>query len=419
MKRVKRICSAVLSLFLAFSFTACSGSGGGFYGGGDYYKGDIAEGEMEGVENGENTESQVVQKPAGLMTAGAWNDNDNYDFWKTLFEQNGEGTGKFFSYFGERSWGFNSYNRIKVTVQNGENPVAGAKVVCKNQAGEVVFKAVSDAVGVAYVFTDELTGVVEATSGSFSANADFTAENRDLTLSLTDSEPKQDVIELSFVVDVTGSMGDEISFLQNELVDVISRVSTTNPQTQINLSMLFYRDYTDKEVFKYYDFVDVTTSEGLASQVSAIKTQLANGGGDYPEAVSDALERAVNQQWSSNTTTKIIFHVLDAPPHSNDTNRTKFYSAVKQAAEKGIRICPIICSGAAELTEYLMRQAAIYTGGTFVFVTDDSGIGNPHHDPDLPNVTVEALNSLMVRLINGYHIGEFAPPVNWRDEVKE
>ena len=89
------------------------------------------------------------------------------------------------------------------------------------------------------------------------------------------------------------------------------------------------------------------------------------------------------------------------------------------AAEKGIRVCPVLCSGADYLTEYVMRQAAIYTGGTFVFVTDDSGIGNSHHDPNLPNVTVEALNSLMVRLINGYHSGEFAEPIDWRQEVKE
>jgi len=91
-------------------------------------------------------------------------------------------------------------------------------------------------------------------------------------------------------------------------------------------------------------------------------------------------------------------------------------SATEKAAEKGIRICPIICSGAAEVTEYTMREAAIYTGGTFIFVTDDSGIGGSHHDPELPNVTVELLNSLMVRLVNGYHTGSFEPAVFWKED---
>jgi hypothetical protein len=110
---------------------------------------------------------------------------------------------------------------------------------------------------------------------------------------------------------------------------------------------------------------------------------------------------------------------LDAPPHSGSSYQNTYFSAVETAAEKGIRFCPVLCSGADTLTEYLMRQTAIYTGGTFVFITDDSGIGNAHHDPNLPNVTVEALNSLMVRLINGYHSGSFADPIDWRQDTQK
>ena len=87
------------------------------------------------------------------------------------------------------------------------------------------------------------------------------------------------------------------------------------------------------------------------------------------------------------------------------------------AAQMGIRICPIICSGTNTLTEYLVREAAIHTGGTFIYITDDSGIGNPHHDPELPNVVIEALNDMLVRLINGYHTGEFAPPVYYKSSI--
>ena len=91
-------------------------------------------------------------------------------------------------------------------------------------------------------------------------------------------------------------------------------------------------------------------------------------------------------------------------------------NATKIAAEKGIRICPIICSGAAEEAEYTMREAAIYTGGTFIFVTDDSGIGGSHHDPGLPNATVELLNSMLVRLTKGYHTGIFEPAIYWKED---
>ena len=269
----------------------------------------------------------------------------------------------------------------------------------------------------AYLFTNTDAGTLSVISGEGSAETAFTADTRDLSVELTVSAAKLNIIELMLVVDVTGSMGDEIRFLKAELADVIGKICANDKDTVVNLALLFYRDKTDRQVFDYYDFKNATTKTGLAEQQSALADQRATGGGDYPEAVAEALELAVNKQWSSGTTTKIIFFVLDAPPHEEVEYRTKFNNAVKTAAEKGIRICPIICSGASTLTEYVMREAAIYTGGTFVFVTDDSGIGNSHHDPNLPNVTVELLNSLMVRLVKGYHTGVFEEPVYWKDEV--
>ena len=77
-----------------------------------------------------------------------------------------------------------------------------------------------------------------------------------------------------------------------------------------------------------------------------------------------------------------------------------------------------MASGANMLTEYLVRQAAILTGGTFTFITDDSGIGGSHYDPDLPNVVIERLNDLLVRLVEGYYTGTFAKPVYWKDAIR-
>ncbi len=425
----------VLKMFGATFFALCyllavgaCGAGYADKGGGYGAYGDAAMGgeiESGGVSDDSGTDSEqeeIVQKPAGLITAGAWNDNDNYQYWQSLFMQDEEEVGKFFTYASEeKSWGFNSCERVKVTVKQGEKAVAGARVCIKDAQNNVAFEAVADANGVAYLFTDLETGKIEAFGGEAAAAVNFTSENKDVTVDIGAQAyaEKKNVIELMFVVDVTGSMNDELSFLNNEIADVVNKVALVDSETQINLALLFYRDYTDKEDFVYYDFVDVTTSEGLEKQQAAIAAQKATGGGDYPEAVEDALAQAVSKQWSDGETTKILFQILDAPPHEKETNQKNFNEAVMAATKKGIRICPVICSGADTLTEYVMRQAAIYTGGTFVFVTDDSGIGNPHHDPQLPNVTVEALNSLMVRLINGYHSGTFAEPIDWRQEVQE
>ena len=287
----------------------------------------------------------------------------------------------------------------------------------KDDNGTTQFSAVTNSAGVAYLFACEGAKTVTAESGAYAADTDV--DGGELTITLDGYEEKRNVIDIMFVVDVTGSMGDELNYLKAELGDVITRVCRANKDAIINLALLFYRDKTDSEIYKYFDFTNVNSPAGLAAQLQAINSQYASGGGDYPEAVDGALELALNAQWSRSTSTKLIFHLLDAPPHSSAENKALYKSSVERAAEMGIRICPIICSGTDTLTEYLVREAALYTGGTFIFVTDDSGIGNPHHDPELPNVTVEALNSLLVRLIEGYYTGEFAPPEYWKTDTQK
>lgn len=421
MKNSIKLLSVILLFTLALSVVGCGAATkapGGYYG--DGYMGAMPEGESP-TEPDVNEEDKQTQLPAGMITAGAWNDNENYELWVNLFMQGdaelNRNNGKFLSYATEnKNWGFNSLDRVKVNVTCEGKAVAGAEVVVNGDDGAVLFKAVSDAQGNAYLFTNAESGSITVTSGEGSATAEFSAEKRELTLELEASAEKLNVIELMFVVDVTGSMGDELRFLKAELDDIIQKIAAYDEQTQIKLAFLFYRDNGDSVPFKFCDFVEITDASGLDKALATLKSQSASGGGDYEEAVDEALEMAVNAQWSTGATTKLIFHVLDAPAHSGSKYETRFNQAVVKAAEQGIRISPILCSGAAEITEYTMRQAAIYTGGTFIFVTDDSGIGGEHHDPGLPNATVELLNSMLVRLIKGYHTGVFDEPIYWQDD---
>ncbi len=425
MKLMRKIGLITVILSMIMALASCSGAGDGYYGGGyGPSKGDAAgapeadgaTGEDVEDETDDTEEEKEITLPAGMITAGAWNDNDNYSFWLEQFVQ-GEENGKFYNYtIPNNSWGYNSLNRVKVHVTNGEDAFAGAKVVASDGNGNILYSAITDTKGDAYLFPEVKDGTITVEGGSATATVSFTAESSELTVDLGEADKKLNVIEIMLVVDVTGSMGDEITFLKAELADVINRIAANDSEAVIKLAMLFYRDTDDDVPFDYYDFTDVTTESGMAAQQTALNNQRAKGGGDYPEAVDEALNIAVGKQWSTGATTKIIFQVLDAPAHYGTGNAQKLVNATKTAAEKGIRICPIICSGAAEATEYTMREAAIYTGGTFIFVTDDSGIGGEHHDPELPNVTVELLNSLMVRLVNGYHTGTFADPVYWKDD---
>jgi hypothetical protein len=49
-----------------------------------------------------------------------------------------------------------------------------------------------------------------------------------------------------------------------------------------------------------------------------------------------------------------------------------------------------------------MRFFSITTNGTYVFITNHSGVGNSHLEPSVGEYQVEFLNDLMVRLINKY-----------------
>ena len=357
--------------------------------------------------------TQRQDPPAGLITACAWDDNISYGDWNAMFAKGDDNTraGKF-SQFADNAWKLNTLNRVKVTVKNGENFVCGATVSFFG-ADQKEYKGVTNANGVAYIFLEEQEGTLTVKSGEGEGTAAFTAENRDLTVDLTNNANKDNVIKIMFVVDVTGSMGDELNYLTNEITDVIGRIARNDDQTRIDLALLFYRDNGDNEKFSYAEFKNVTDATLLAEQKQALAAQSATGGGDIPEALDEAVLMAVSKDWGEENSTKIIFHVFDAPSHEKEENITRCGQAVKIAAEKGIRYCPVLCSGADLLCEYIARQGALYTAGTFIYVTDHSGIGNEHYDPSIPNAVVEKLNDMMVRLVIGYHTGTFADPVWW------
>ena len=105
-------------------------------------------------------------------------------------------------------------------------------------------------------------------------------------------------------------------------------------------------------------------------------------------------------EWRENARARILFLVLDAPPHHE--KRARVRRAIRQAAEQGIRIVPVAGSGIDKPTEFLMRFAATATGGTYAFLTDHSGIGNSHIKPTIGKHKVRKLNDLLVGIIGTY-----------------
>lgn len=342
----------------------------------------------------ESPASSQSQAHAGLLTSGEWSDNKNYSFWTDLLTTRQE-----WSYLPTR-WNLNTLNRVAVTVTSGQAPAENITVKLLS-GNTVIWESVTDNSGTAYLFSDFdsnnqylPTKVVAEYNGVLLAEAEY-SQGGEISLEVQ-SQSSVKGLDLMFMIDTTGSMGDELSYLQTELTNIVDRVVSKN-NIPVRISVNFYRDVEDDYVVRSFEFTD-----NISSAVRDLNNQYASGGGDYEEAVEEALADAVyNHSWDNNNT-KLMFLVLDAPPHYTSNNADALASTLAEASAEGIRIIPVASSGVDTETEFLCRTFAVATGGTYTFLTDHSGVGGSHLEPTIGYYQVEKLNDMIVRIIESY-----------------
>lgn len=338
-----------------------------------------------------------IQPQGGLVTAGEWNDLDNWAFYqKTLMKEPFKGF--------PDDWQMYTNHRIAVAITAKNKPAANATVTLfRNDTP--IWTAKTDNLGRAELWVGAFQKEKELNTALLrlkvneqwisTAAISETQVNR-IALDETLPSPTNQV-QIAFMVDATGSMGDELEFLKMDLKKVINEVQKTNTQLKISTATVFYRDEGDEYVVKHSPF-----TEDINQTTEFISQQRADGGGDFPEAVDKALVQLNQLQWQPEARTRIAFLVLDAPPHNKPAVISSIQYSVKTAAASGIKLIPVVASGIDKTTEFLMRFIAMYTNGTYVFITDHSGIGNKHLEPSVGEYQVEKLSDLMVRLIKKY-----------------
>ncbi len=383
------ITSALPSLTIACAVVLAApgcGDSSGFGGGGD---GGVASDDL-----GDDDPGQVE---AGQLTAGEWRDLDHWEFWNGLFT-----LGSWANM--ETYWSFYTAQRYAVIVTDDNVPIVDAVVTLRDAEQQVVWKARTDNHGRAELFAGLFDQAVAeglsltASSGDAEVTIDDPAvySGDPVVIELDEAVTPPPVLDLMFMVDTTGSMGDELVYLQSELADVISTVEANAADSvEVRLSVNFYRDVGDAYLVRPFPF---TTD--IDAALTQLESQDAEGGGDYPEAVETALQNAVvRHAWSESARARLLFFVLDAPPDQGEGVASQLHTATALAAAQGVRVIPIGASGIDKSTEFLLRFIDIATGGTYVFLTDDSGIGNDHLEPTIGEYQVEYLNNLLVRLI--------------------
>ena len=176
-------------------------------------------------------------------------------------------------------------------------------------------------------------------------------------------------MEVVFVLDTTGSMSGMIAGAKQKIWAIANKLKSAEPTPAISFGLVGYRDRGDAYVTKVF---------GLTPNLDEVYTNLyafqADGGGDEPESVNEALYKAVRDlQWSSDPSVlRVIFLVGDAPPHMDYQDDVKYGQTCRMANERGILINTLQC-GRLNGTEAVWREIAAKTNGTYAAILQDGG----------------------------------------------
>ena len=299
---------------------------------------------------------------------------------------------------------------IRITDRLGK-PMPFADIMLSTPQGADMFPLRTGANGITYLYPkfdvlEEGTTITVSAEGAKRKSKSLTATELEgggaLAFVMDRDAAKIQKLDILLTLDATGSMGDEMRYLQTELVSIMTRMEANNPELDIRAGLIVYRDTTDAYVVRDFDFTD-----NLELYTVNLSRQDAAGGGDFPEAMDAALTKGLGLDWREDAI-KVNLLVADAPPH--DENITATWNTALHSRVRGIHMVPLAASGVDPTAEFLMRAMGQLTGGRYLFLTDDSGVGNPHAEPTVDCYVVTPLNALVQRTLESLVAGTRVEP---------
>jgi Mg-chelatase subunit ChlD len=176
-------------------------------------------------------------------------------------------------------------------------------------------------------------------------------------------------VEVVFVLDTTGSMGGLIDAAKDKIWSIASTLASARPVPEIRMGLVAYRDRGDDYVTRVVDL-----SPDLDAIHAALMDFEAQGGGDGPESVNQALHEAVHRiAWGADPGAyRVVFLVGDAPPHLDYPNDVPYPETLAAARQRGITVNAIQCGQEAATTGHWQRVAQA-GGGTYLRVEQGGG----------------------------------------------
>jgi len=204
-------------------------------------------------------------------------------------------------------------------------------------------------------------------------------------------------LDVHFVIDATGSMGDEIARLRDNMISVAEQIAALPSSPDVRFGLTAYRDIDDLFVTRTFDLTD-----NLDDFLDALALVSAEGGGDYPESMDEALADALDKPaWRRDGAVELMILIADAPPQVGRQVASPYTTSALVAAARGVKIFPVAASGTDDQAEFVMRELAFVSGGRFVFLSygvDGAATG------DSTDITADdydelALDQLVVKIV--------------------
>ena len=149
---------------------------------------------------------------------------------------------------------------------------------------------------------------------------------------------EKDHLDLLFALDSTESMKDDIEEVRKNISSMLAEIL---PQYKTyRIALVLYKDY--REDFLVREACVFT--DNLKKFEKALYGFRVFGGRDIPEAVYEGLFLGLRQSWralDADVDKKLIL-IGDAPPHPKPRGKVTKEDVDKLAAEKGVKIYPII-----------------------------------------------------------------------------
>jgi hypothetical protein len=170
-------------------------------------------------------------------------------------------------------------------------------------------------------------------------------------------------LDVAFLLDTTGSMGDEIEQIKQSLLAVTERVRGLERKVDLRFGAVLYRDLEDDYVTRRHRFTpDVQAFD------RALRDVQAGGGGDTPESLNQGLAEVVHGlDWRADAA-RVVFLVADAPPHMDYEQDLPYGDGAVDALGLGIRVHTVAASGLDPVGSLVFRQIAQLTQGEFIFI---------------------------------------------------